>query len=457
MSEEYDVIVVGGGNAGLCSSIVASRLGRKVLLIERGDEVSRGGNSKYTRDIRYAHDKDDATTGMYTKEEFLNDLLSVTKGETNLSLAKLVIEKSYEIKEFMERNGIKWQKPLRGTLHLSRTNAFFLGGGKQLVNTYYKRVKENKVKVLYNTTVNDLIISEDYSFSGVVTEEGKIIRGKALIVSSGGFEANTSWLGQYYGEAVKNFIIRGTKYNDGILLRALLNKGALTAGDPKGVHAIAVDARSPKFDGGIVTRVDSIPFSIVVNKRGKRFYDEGEDIWPKRYAIWGKLIAEQEDQIVYSIVDSKAKDLFLPTIYQPYKVEDMDEMEEVLNIEKGSLRKTIEEYNEKVNRECHFNPLDLDDCSTKGLEIPKSHWALPIDKPPFYVYPLRPGITFTYMGVEVNEEARVKERKGLFKNVFATGEIMSGNILTRGYLGGFGLTIGTVFGIIAGERAVEFS
>jgi tricarballylate dehydrogenase len=98
----------------------------------------------------------------------------------------------------------------------------------------------------------------------------------------------------------------------------------------------------------------------------------------------------------------------------------------------------------------------LDDCRTEGLAVDKTHWAQRIDTPPFWSYPLRPGITFTYLGLQVNERAQVRMADGRpAANVYAAGEIMAGNILRRGYLAGFGMTIGTVFGRIAGEEAAR--
>jgi tricarballylate dehydrogenase len=141
-----------------------------------------------------------------------------------------------------------------------------------------------------------------------------------VVIATGGFEANLGWLKRFWGGAPDNFIVRGTPYNDGAVLAKLIEKGAQTIGDPKGFHAIAVDARAPKFDGGIVTRLDSIPFGIVVNRLGRRFYDEGENIWPKRYARWGGLIAGQPDQIAYSVLDSKTIRCFLPPMYKPFKL-----------------------------------------------------------------------------------------------------------------------------------------
>jgi tricarballylate dehydrogenase len=234
----------------------------------------------------------------------------------------------------------------------------------------------------------------------------------------------------------------------------MLEKGAATAGDPKGFHAVALDARAPKFDGGIATRLDSVPFGIAVNKHAQRFYDEGQDFWPKRYAIWGRLIAEQPDQIAYSIVDSRMLDRFLTSLYRPFEAQTVKELGVQLGLDGVAVGRTVSEFNHAVRPGGTFDPGALDDCSTQGLEPPKSHWAVPIEVPPFYGYPLRPGITFTYLGLQVDACARVQMSDGtVVDNLFAGGEIMSGNILSAGYLGGFGLTIGTVFGRIAGAQA----
>jgi tricarballylate dehydrogenase len=185
----------------------------------------------------------------------------------------------------------------------------------------------------------------------------------------------------------------------------------------------------------------------------KRFYDEGEDFWPKRYAIWGKLIAEQPEQIAYSIIDSSALPRFMPSVFPPIEVGSIAELATALGIDSRALVAVVDEFNRSV-RAGKFDPGSLDDCRTVGLTPPKSHWATPIDTPPFYGYPLRPGITFTYLGVTVDEQARViMQNNKPAKNIFAAGEMMAGNILGRGYLAGFGLTIGSVFGRIAGREA----
>jgi tricarballylate dehydrogenase len=275
------------------------------------------------------------------------------------------------------------------------------------------------------------------------------------VCASGGFEANIGWLRRYWGDAADNFLIRGPATNDGLMLAALYAHGAAQAGQERGFHAVAIDARSPRFDGGIATRIDSIPFSVVVNQRGERFYDEGEELWPKRYAIWGRNIAGQPGQVAYSIWDSTVNDLFLPPMYGPVAAPSVAGVAALLGLDPGTVTDTVTAYNKAVVPGA-FDPARLDGCRTSGLQPPKSNWARPIDTPPFYGIAMRPGITFTFMGVKVTEEARVRRADGgVFGNVFAAGEIMSGNILSSGYLGGFGLTIGTVWGRIAGTEATR--
>lgn len=459
--EQWDVIVVGGGNAAICAAMSARENGARVLLLEGAPEYMRGGNTRHTRNIRCAHAKADGFfSGPYPDEEYLADLVAVTGGPANMDLAKFTIAKTNQLPQWMTERGANWQQPLAGTLHLGRTNRWFLGGGKALLNAYYRTATKLGVAFRYNAMVEDLLIEND-RFTAVVVRAGETtetIRGKALIVAAGGFEANLDWLEEGWGTAARNFIVRGTPYNRGTTLRTLLCKGAKPIGNPKAIHAIAVDARSPKYDGGIVTRLDSVVFGVVVNNRGLRFYDEGEEIWPKRYAIWGGLILEQPEQIAYSIVDAKTIGKFLPPLYKPFESHALEGLADQLGIEKANFVRTMADYNRGAAGNTEVRMQVLDGVTTRGVSPPKTNWALPIDTPPFYGLPLRAGITFTYMGVAVDERSRVVDsRSRPFRNVYAAGEIMSGNILTRGYVGGIGLAIGAIFGELAGKDAASYA
>jgi tricarballylate dehydrogenase len=456
-------VVIGGGNAGLVAAITARERVSRVLLLERAPAAMRGGNTRHTRNVRCVHDAGDAyTPGTYSHAELWNDLCAVGDGPSSEELASLTVRESASVPAWMSAHGIRWQPPLTGTLHLGRTNRFFLGGGKALINSYYRTALRSGLTVWYDSTVEDIFVTGDRC-TGVVVSRGplaeqSLVQARSVVCASGGFEANLDWLRRYWGDAADNFLIRGPATNDGRVLSALYQAGAARAGQERGFHSVAIDARAPRFDGGIATRLDSIPFSVVVNASGERFYDEGEELWPKRYASWGRNIAGQPGQIAYSIWDAAVNRLFLPPMYGPVSAGDVAGVARQLGLAPEAVTATVAGYNKAVAAggfdPSRFDPARLDGCRTEGLVPAKSNWARPIDTPPFYGIAMRPGITFTFMGVEVTREARVRTTDGgEFRNLFAAGEIMSGNVLSSGYLGGFGLTIGTVWGRIAGASA----
>ncbi len=458
--EAYDIAVIGGGNAALCAAMTAAEAGARVLILETAPKPYRGGNSRHTRNFRCMHGGPlGPLIEEYSEDEYLADLMKVTGGKTDENLARLAIRTSEECLPWMEEHGVRFQPSLSGTLSLARTNAFFMGGGKSLVNAYYRTAAGLGIDVLYEAAVmhlelnGDRIEWVDYTYEG----QNHRIMPKAVIVASGGFQADTDWLTHAWGEPAKNFLIRGTPYNRGVVLADLLDQGVESVGDPTQCHAVAIDGRAPKFDGGIVTRLDCVPFSIVVNKDAERFYDEGEDVWPKRYAIWGRLVAAQPDQVGYVIIDANSLNLFMPSVFPPLKADTLEELAGMMGLPAEKLTATIAEFNAACGDTSAFHPTELDGVSTSGLNPPKTNWARPITEPPFYGYSLRTGVTFTYLGLKVDDAAQCSSADGKIKNMWAAGETMAGSILGQGYLAGFGMTIGTVFGRIAGREAAAYA
>jgi tricarballylate dehydrogenase len=279
------------------------------------------------------------------------------------------------------------------------------------------------------------------------------------VVANGGFESNRAWLREAWGcnergeWPADQFLIRGTRFNQGVLLRDLLAQGADAIGDATQAHMVAIDARAPLYDGGICTRVDCVSLGIMVNRDGRRFYDEGEDFWPKRYAIWGRLVALQPGQVGHSIIDAKAVGRFMPPVFRGERADTLEALAAQLGLPVDNFVQTVRDFNAAC-RPGTFDHAVLDDCVTDGLSPPKTHWARPIDTPPFYGYTLKPGVTFTYLGVRVDERARVHFGGVPSPNLVAAGEVMAGNVLGQGYTAGVGMTIGTVFGRIAGAQAL---
>ena len=460
LKQHYDVLIAGGGNAALCAAITAARAGASVLIVEAAPKALRGGNSRHTRNMRVAHDAGNGIlTGPYPVDEYWDDLLRVTGGQTDEPLARLTLDLSKELWDWHQQQGVRFQPSLSGTLSLGRTNAFFLGGGKTLLNSLYRTAASLGVQAVYEAKVVDLDITDNLFRSALVQHEGEGVRVAAtsFVAAAGGFEANIEWLKEYWGAAADNFLIRGTPHNRGDVLRLLLDKGAQAVGDPTQFHAVAIDGRAPKFDGGIVTRLDCVPFGIVVNSHAERFYDEGEDFWPKRYAIWGRLVAQQPEQVAFALLDATATELFMPSVFPPEQAETIEELAVKLKIDSARLRATVETFNTAC-RPGTFDPTIHDTCRTEGVTPAKSHWARPLSTPPFYGYPLRPGITFTYLGVKVDADAHITMSHGEgASNMFAAGEIMAGNLLSKGYLAGIGMTIGSVFGRIAGREAARYA
>ena len=360
----------------------------------------------------------------------------------------------------MVRHGVRFQPSLSGALHTARTNAFFMGGGKALVNAYYRSAQALGVQVRYDSPVRRIELRDGEFVAAWAGQAGseERIEARTCVLAAGGFESNREWLREAWGvnewgeHPADNFLIRGTRYNTGELLRFMLDAGADAIGDATQAHMVAIDARAPLYDGGICTRIDCVSLGVVVNREAKRFYDEGEDFWPKRYAIWGRLVAKQPGQIAYSIIDAKAIGRFMPPVFPGVRADSLPALANALQLDEAQFMQTVTAYNAAC-RPGHFDHTSLDDCRTEGLAPAKTHWARPLDTPPFFGYAVRPGVTFTYLGLKVDKESRVHFGGRPSRNLFVAGEMMAGNVLGQGYTAGVGMSIGTAFGRIAGTQA----
>jgi tricarballylate dehydrogenase len=451
-----DVLVVGGGSAALCAAIAARRSGASVRLAEQAPATLRGGNTRHARNFRLMHDRPEwYVPDTYDEDAFFKDLLRVTHGATDEHLARVLIRGSATIAAWLNGNGVRLQNPASGAMPYSRRTAFFLGGGKAMINALYATAAKLGVAVGYDSEVVALAFDDDRGCEADIVHGGSIERVAAstMVLCSGGHQANLDWLRESFGTAADGYMIRGTPYVTGSVLRLLLDAGVRPVGDPSRCHMVAVDARGPKFDGGIVTRITAIPHGIVVDRDGQRFHDEGEDARKTHFARWGARVADCPGQIAYLIMDAEGLSRALPTALPPIRADTIAALAAALGLDPAALETTIQGFNAATGA---ADDLPLTARCTTGLTPPKSHFAVPLAVPPFAAYPLRPGVTFTHFGVAVDGHMRVVKTDGRpASNVLAAGMIMAANVLGDGYLAGLGVALSTVFGRLAGEEAAR--
>lgn len=402
-----DVLVIGGGLAALCAAISAREAGVQVLMAEAAPREARGGNTRHSRNLRIMHAAPTGQLpGAYDKAEFMGDLARASSGVCDERLAALLVHKSESLPSWLASLGTVFQ-----TEHIpfSRKTAFLLGGGKAAINALYATAERMGVRIVYGSTIDAVRVS-----GGTAGP----FRARSIIACCGGEQADT---------ASHRYINRGTPFAKGEVLRSFLSQGIAAVGSAGTGHLVGVDARFPAPDGGIVTRVDGMEHGIVVDLAGRRFQDETAVKGPTRYSVWGRLIAELPECQAALILDGggfrKVPAFALP----PIQARSLPELASQLHIDPQVLEQSAKESGR-------------------------------VTRPPFFALPMRPGIAFTCLGVKTDEKAHLVRTDGApCAGVFAAGMIMAPNILGTGYLAGCGMTIGAVFGRIAGEEAARYA
>jgi tricarballylate dehydrogenase len=440
-----DVLVVGGGSAALAAAISARRKGASVRLIEQAPFALRGGNTRHARNFRLAHDGPSRfVRGGYDEPQFFRDLVHVSRGPINVPLARCLIRSSAGLADWLVDNGVRLQDPATSKMPYTRRTAFPLGGGKAMINALYATAAQLGVTIDYDSELVGLALGEDRTCRADIARGGQIERvaAKTAVICAGGHQANTGWLREDFGAAADGFMVRGTPYATGSALRLLLDAGARAVGNPTQCHMVAVDARGPRFDGGIVTRITAIPHGIVVDRNCRRFADENGNLAKTHFAEWGARISERPGQIAYLILDADGLARSRPAALPPIQADDVAALAAKLQLDPVALEAAVRDFNA---------------ASSGGDErSPKPCAALPLTVPPFSCYPMRPGITFMHYGVAVDADLRVlRQDDSPAAPLFAAGMIMAANVLSEGYLAGLGVTISVVSGRLAGEAAAR--
>ncbi len=490
MASSYDVVVIGAGNAALCAALAAREAGVSVLVLECAPEAERGGNTRFTAGaMRVAYggvedlarlmpdlsEEDKARTdfGSYTEDQFFDDLARVTQYRTTPELAELLVRRSFETMMWMRTKGVRFQ-PIYGRQAFNVGGRFKFwggltveawGGGPGLIDALNAGAARQGIETWYRSRAVQLV-RDDRGVSGVIVRrEGatQTVAARAVVLAAGGFEANAEWRTRYLGPGWDLAKVRGTRFNTGDGIRMALEIGAMPYGNWSGCHAVGWDRNAPEFGDlsvGDAFQKHSYPFGVMVNARGRRFLDEGADFRNYTYAKYGRVILEQPGQFAWQVFDRKVSHL-LRDEYRIKRVTKVsaDTLEALAakleDVDHAAFLDEMRAYNQAVEQRVAFNPNIKDGRRTRGLPIDKTNWANTIDTPPFEAYAVTCGVTFTFGGLRVDQQARVIDVDGEpIGGLSAAGELVGG-LFYFNYPGGTGLMSGAVFGRIAGATAAR--
>jgi tricarballylate dehydrogenase len=488
MDKNYDVVVIGAGNAAFCAAHAAREQVPSVLVLEKAPPNRAGGNSFFTAGaFRTAYgdlenlrsvlpeltDEQAAQVDVppYGEQHFLDDLRRLTEGRCDAELVGVLVRDSFDTIRWMHGKGLRWELLYkRQSFRVGDRYRFWggivigtVGGGPGMMEQHTAAAQKSAIDIHYCSPVVELLLDSRGAIRGVVcaTDAGReTIRTKAVILACGGFEANPRLRAMYLGPNWDLARVRGTACNSGEVLEMALAAGAQPFGHWTGCHAIAWDAGAPLTgDWKLTNRLSrqGYPFGIVVNRDARRFLDEGADFRNLTYAKYGAEILKQPSALAYQLFDARTQPLLSQEDYgapgtSRVEAPTVREVAEKLGLSADALELTINEFNAAVGPG-EFNPAIKDGKGTRGIKPPKSNWAQPLDQPPFVAYPVTCGITFTFGGLRVDVDGRILREDNLpIPGMFAAGELVGG-LFYHNYPGGSGLMAGSVFGRRAGVAA----
>ena len=485
---DYDVIVVGAGNAAFCAALAAHEKGARVAMLERAPEDECGGNSRFTAGaFRVAfnglddllevmpdlsdEERRNSDFGAYTEDDFFDSMARITEYRADPDLVELLVRRSFPTMKWMRELGVRFV-PMYGRQAFKIDGRFKFwgglaaeawGGGPGLIESLTRIARAREIDIHYETRATALLHDDDGVHGVRVRQAGRsrTIAAKAVVLACGGFEANAEWRTRYLGPGWELAKVRGSRFNTGDGIAMALEAGAMAWGNWSGCHAVGWDRNAPAFGDlavGDNFQKHSYPFGLMINAEGKRFVDEGADFRNYTYAKYGAIILRQPGQFCWQVFDSKVQHL----LRDEYRIRQVtkaqaDSLEELAGklegVEPRGFLETIEAYNAAVDEATPFNPTVKDGRGTHGISPPKSNWANKLDEPPYLAFSVTCGITFTFGGLRIDTEARVIDSDGhTIPGLFAAGELVGG-LFYFNYPGGTGLMSGAVFGRIAGTSA----
>ena len=486
---QFDVIVVGKGNAALCAELAArEETGARVAMLEAASVDESGGNSRFAggmmrfafnsvEDLRLlAEIPDDEVKNTdwdtNTTDEFYDDLYRVTSYRTDPQLSEIMITKSFEAMVWLRSQGVRFVPNYRAASAVVDGRRRFFGrmplevsgGGPGLVQYLDNAAVKKGIEIFYETRAVSLIYDGERVLGVKAKSCGRPVefRAPAVVLACGGFEANPEWRTRYLGPGWELAKVRGTRFNMGEGLRMALDVGACPYGNWSGRHATSWERYAPEFGDLALDHAchrHSYPLSLMINAYGKRFVDEGAEFYGYTYAKYGEEVFKQPEHFAWQVFDAKVTHMLRPEYHGKtatrVTANTLEELAAKLEgVSPEGFLKTVREFNAAVRNDVAFNPAIKDGRCTAGIEPPKSNWANPLDTPPFEAYHTTCGITFTFGGLRIDPETAQVLDVNLhpIPGLYTAGE-MVGGVFYFNYPLGAGLVSGTVFGRIAGAAA----
>jgi tricarballylate dehydrogenase len=488
LQRQYDVIVVGKGNAALCAALAARDQGARVAMLEAASEDESGGNSRFAGGVMrfaYASVEDlqrvtdlteaeiaESDFGTNTTDEYFDDLFRLTSFRTDPTLSELLVTQSLDTMVWLRSKGVKFVPNFgRQSALVNGKRKFFgrlpieaSGGGAGLVATLDNAVRAAGIEVFYETRAKRLLQDGDRVIGVHATQKGEAVDfiARSVVLACGGFEANPEMRARYLGTGWELAKVRGSRFNQGEGIKMALDIGAAPYGNWSGCHATGWDLNAPEFGDvsiGDQFQKHSYIFGLLINANGKRFVDEGLDFHSFTYAKYGGEVLKQPGQFAWQVFDAKVSKL-LRSEYRIRRITKVsaNTLEELAtkleNVDPRAFLDTVRAYNAAVQENVPFDHTVKDGRGTVGIEPIKSNWAQKLDTPPFDAYATTCGITFTFGGLRIDPDngqvldVTLKPIPGLF----CAGE-MVGGLFYFNYPSGTGLVSGALFGKLAGTGA----
>ena len=479
------VVVVGAGIAGLCAALSAHEAGaERVVVLERAPRAERGGNTRFSnsaiRAVRASREgmlalvpdltpeqRERCDFGSYSAEDYLDDFQRVTESRSDPSLAATVVDNSYPTLRWLSEHGVhfdvNWEWAVKLPDGRLRVGLEARGSGAGLSDALFAFAEQRGIQIQYDTR-GEALLESDTGMTGVEARVGRrrvTFEADAVVLAAGGFQANPEWRARYLGPGWDLVKVRGSRFDTGDGLAMALRVGAAAYGNWSGCHAASWDRDAPDLNElryNTQFKRDDFNLGIMVNAKGERFADEGEDLWGYIYAKMGARIRTQPRQLAWQVYDAKVQSLLHADYRLPNACrvtsETLDGLAaQMAGVDPEGFLATVAAFNQAIQTDMPFDNRRKDGRRTRGLAIDKSNWAQALDTPPYEAFGVTCGITFTFGGVHVDSRGRVLDvTDAPIPGLYAAGD-MVGGLFYGNYPGGAGLASAAVFGRLAGAAA----